>query len=190
MIPITLFKEFVYCPRIAYYKLFSISEPVTESMKYAKTVTAMDIRLAEAVKAFIAEEFSLVLEAFVESKTLGLSGRVDAVALTSSEVIPIEIKLDTSPEKVKRYAFHHIAQIAAYAIAVEESFKKPVKRVLIVSIEGGAAFEFKVNPALRELIYRLSKELWRVVEEEKIPRPTTSKRKCGACFYRKLCSRV
>jgi CRISPR-associated protein Cas4 len=159
-------------------------------MRYAKAVTPSELRLAEVAKQFISEEFTLVLEAPVESKSLGLCGKVDAVAITSSEAVPIEIKLETSPEKVKRLATHHLVQVIAYAIAVEETFKKPVWRALIVSSEGGAAFEIRVGPVLRERVYRLVKELWRVVEEERLPRPTPSVRKCSACFYKKFCSRL
>jgi CRISPR-associated protein Cas4 len=159
-------------------------------MMYAKAVTPSELKLGEIVRRFVEEDFTLVLEAFVESKSLGLCGKVDAVALTSSEAVPIEVKLETSPEKVKRFAIHYLVQVIAYAIAVEETFRKPVKRALIVSTEGGAAFEVRVGSALREHVYRLVRELWRVVEEERLPRPTTSTRKCSACFYRKFCSRL
>jgi hypothetical protein len=77
------------------------------------------------------------------------------------------------PEKVKRLATHHLVQVIAYAVAVEETFKKPVWRALIVSSEGSAAFEIRVGPVLREHVYRLVKELWRVVEEERLPKPYT-----------------
>jgi CRISPR/Cas system-associated exonuclease Cas4 (RecB family) len=73
------------------------------------------------------------------------------------------------PEKVKKLATHHLVQVIAYAVAVEETFKKPVWRALIVSSEGSAAFEIRVGPVLRERVYRLVKELWRVVEEERLP---------------------
>jgi CRISPR-associated exonuclease Cas4 len=159
-------------------------------MRYAKVVTPSQMQLMELVKPFIKEQFTLVFEAPVVSRTLGLWGKVDAVALTKSESIPVEVKLETSPEKLKKMALHHIVQVIAYAVAVEETFKLPAKRALIVSVEGGTAFEFSVSPALRELVYRLSKELWRVVEEEKIPRPTPVKKRCSACFYRKFCSRL
>jgi len=159
-------------------------------MVYAKAVTPSELRLAEVVKQFVGDEFTLVLEAPVESKSLGLCGRVDAVAVTSLEAVPIEVKLEASPEKVKKLATHHLAQVVAYAIAVEETFRRPARRALIVSIEGGTAFEVRVGPVLREHVHRLAKELWRVVEEEKLPRPTASTRKCSACFYKKFCSRL
>jgi len=186
--PITLVKEFVYCPRIAYYKIFSLREPATESMRYAKSVAPSRAQIVETVKKFVSEEFTLVLEAAVESKTLGFWGMVDAVALTDSEALPIEIKLVSSPEKIKRFALHHLAQIVAYAIAVEETYRKPASRALVISLEPPVAFEVRIGPGLRGYIYRIAREFWDMVKNEKIPRATASRRRCGACFYKKFCS--
>jgi CRISPR-associated exonuclease Cas4 len=159
-------------------------------MRFAKTATPTLVELVEIVKNFIEEEFTLLFEVPVKSRSLGVWGKVDAVAITKSEAIPIEIKLTTSPEKLKRFAIHHVVQIVAYALAVEETFRLPVRRVLVVSVEGNTVFQFTVNPSFREYVYRLSRELRRVVEDEKIPSPTPSRRRCRACFYRKFCSRL
>jgi len=159
-------------------------------MRYAKTVAVSKSVLAEIVRRYISEEFELLLEVPVESRKLGVVGRVDAVAVAILEAIPIEIKLDTSPRKMKRFSYHHLAQVVAYAIAVEETFRKPVRKALIISSEGNTVFEITIGLSLREYIYRLSKELMKIVEEEKIPRPTSNKKKCKTCFYRKFCFNI
>ncbi|MEL9941026.1 MAG: CRISPR-associated protein Cas4 [Ignisphaera sp.] len=187
LIPITLLKEFVYCPRLAYYKYFNFVEPATESMRYAKQVRPSAIEISKTISTFVKDSCELELERYVESPRLGLRGYVDALAICDKEAIPVEVKLSSSPEALKRYSLHHIVQLVAYAIAVEETIRKPVYRAIVVSLEPPTAFQIVLSPALREHVYRVARELHRMIEQESFPRPTAKKRKCSACFYKKMC---
>ncbi len=169
--------------------MFSVYEPPTESMQYSKNLTLKYNEIVEIVNQNLGSGYSVFVEVFVKSKKIGVVGKVDAVAINSLEAVPIEVKLNTSPEKLKKIALHHLAQCIAYCIAVEETFKKQVNRFLLVSLEPRAVYEIKVGVALREFIYRISKEIDKMIAEEKMPTQTPSKRKCAACFYRKICIR-
>ncbi|MEM2388797.1 MAG: CRISPR-associated protein Cas4 [Ignisphaera sp.] len=187
--PITIVKEYVYCPRIAYFKLFTVFEPPTESMMYARESRPSPQDIHSAIKHMIRDSCSIEIERYVYSNSAGVHGYADAVALCAEEAIPIEVKLRSSPIAVKRFALHHIVQIVAYAIAVEETFKKPVYRAFILSLEPRTVFEVKISLNFRELVYRVVKELHKMVLDEEVPRPTPSKAKCGLCFYRGVCVR-
>lgn len=183
-----MIKEYVYCPRIAYFKMFTVSEPPTESMIYAKESKPSPQSIRDAVKHMVDDSCCIEVERYVYSNRIGVHGYVDAVALCAKEAVPIEVKLRSSPRAVKRFALHHVAQIAAYAIATEETFGKPVYRAIVLSLEPRSAFEVRVSPNIRELVYRAVKELQRMVLDERVPRPTSSRARCGVCFYRGVCT--
>lgn len=75
-IPISMIKEYTYCPRQAYLKIMIMKEPPTESMKYAKQT-----QNAETITKTIKElgiQGEVKLEVPVKSTSLGIIGRVDA----------------------------------------------------------------------------------------------------------------
>lgn len=89
-LPVTILKEYAYCPRIAYYKLYSVSEPPTESMIYGKIVASKD-RLKEILeKAGLKGD--VLLDVKVSSRRLGVTGIVDAVIINGTRAKIIEVK--------------------------------------------------------------------------------------------------
>ena len=182
-LPITLLKEFVWCPRIAYLKYYTLPEPATESMlfpNYSRVELLSILRNAGI-------EGDIVMELPVESKSLRLSGRIDAVAIAPSEATPIEIKLYTSRKSIYSKSRHHLVQIAAYSIALEETLRKPVYKAVVVSLTNRRVFTIAITPRLRENVRRLAIELHKYIENEILPPPTPTKTRCTPCFYRKIC---
>lgn len=165
-----------------------LSEPSTESMKYAKQIKLSSQELLNIVKhVFSDDECCVEVDRYVYSIKLKIHGYVDAVVLCSKEVVPIEIKLRSSSKELKRYALHHVVQLVSYAIAAEEVFKKPVYRAIIISLEPRSMFEIKISSVVRELVYRFVKELHKMIENEKLPTPTPHRNKCSMCFYNNVC---
>ncbi|MEM4683093.1 MAG: CRISPR-associated protein Cas4 [Ignisphaera sp.] len=190
MIPITIIKEYTYCPRIAYFKIFTILEPPTESMMYARESRPSLQNIYEAIKHKLSDRCCIEVDRYVYSNRLGIHGYVDALAICDKEAIPIEIKLRSSPKAIKRYALHHVVQLVSYAIAVEETINKPVYRAIILSLEPRSVFEIAISPNIREIVYRSVKEIHKMIAEEKLPRSTPSKTRCSICFYRNICINV
>jgi CRISPR-associated exonuclease Cas4 len=183
MIPIILVKEYAYCPRIAYFKYFTVWEPPTDSMNYAKLVKANLQRLLQSHGI----EGTLYTEYPVRSKSLGIYGRVDAVVVADKRVHVVEVKLDTSKSRMKRKAFHHLVQLAAYAIAAEETFHKPLGRAMIAVLSRNKIIEVPVTPRLRKTVVSIVNELRRYIIEQKLPPRTPRRQRCNSCFYRKFC---
>lgn len=183
-------KEYAYCPRIAYFKMYTIFEVPTESMAYAKGLISSVQDVYEAVKHRLGNECSIEIDRYVRSRSLGIHGYVDALAICPREAVPIEIKLRSSPKAVKRFALHHLVQLVGYAIAVEETLEKPVYRAIVLSLEPRSVFEIAVSPRIREMVYRCVKEVRRMFEEERVPRPTSSRARCSTCFYKSICVRT
>jgi len=185
LIPAVLLKEFAYCPRIAFYKYFSVWEPPTESMRAAKGYSKLDLlRLLRSYEV----EGDVYAEYPVCSKLLGVCGRADAIVDCGRWLAVVEVKLDTSKSRLRGKAFHHLIQLTAYVIASEETLRKPVGRAFIAVPSRWELIEVSITPALRQTVARLAEELRRYIEEEKPSPKTPVKSRCMHCFYRGVCA--
>lgn len=182
-IPIVLVKEYAYCPRMAFYKYFTMWEVPTKSMTYPSYTKLYLVSLlrGHGVKG------DVQMECLVRAKSLGIHGKVDAVVVNEGRVYVIEVKLCTSKAKLKEKAFHHLVQVIAYAIACEETFKKPVEKAMIVVLSTERVIELGIKPRFRKLVIDMINEFRRYIEEERLPPRTSRKTKCYNCFYSKFC---
>ena len=182
-IPIVLVKEFAYCPRIAFYKYFTVWEPPTESMKFPQYTK---LYLARLLKSY-GLEGDIYMEHPVRSKSLGVYGKVDAVVVDNNKLYVVEVKLDTSKSRLKKRGFHHLLQLAAYTIAAEETFHKPVSKSLIAVLSKEEVIETSMSPNIRRTLINVANEMRRYLEQEKLPQKTSLRTRCSHCFYRKVC---
>ncbi|MEM4862842.1 MAG: CRISPR-associated protein Cas4 [Candidatus Nezhaarchaeales archaeon] len=182
-VPIVLVKEYAYCPRIAFYKYFTLHEPPTKSMEYLRYTK---LYLAKVLRGH-GVEGEIFMERLVRSESLGVYGRVDAVVDEGRRVHVVEVKLCTSKAKLRR-SLHLLLQLTAYVVACEETFKKPIGKAMVVVLSTGRVVEVGVTPRLRRMVVDTIKELKRYVEEEKLPPRTPGRAKCYHCFYNKFCA--
>ncbi|ABW02326.1 CRISPR-associated protein Cas4 [Caldivirga maquilingensis] len=81
---------------------------------------------------------------------------------------------------------HQLAQVVAYALAVEETLKVTVDEAVMISVNGGLT-RFKITPWLRNWIINELGSLRSMINRQELPKPTIDKAKCSACFYRSIC---
>ena len=180
-LPVTLLREYAWCPRAAFYKMHGLWEPTTWSMKRG----SYDAALLQDILRAHGLEGKLLLEHTLESRSLGLRGRVDALLLTEEEVAPVEAKRRTG-RRGSRYQ-HHRLQAVAYCIAAEETLERPCRKALIVDVERGKVRIFKVTPAVRRLVHEAAEQLWSIARGEALPEATPRRQRCSACCYRGIC---
>ena len=185
-IPISMIKEYVYCPRQAYLKIMIMNEPQTESMKYAKqTVNTKEV-LAIVKKQGLQGEVRL--EVPVKSTKLGIIGKVDAVVISGDRAVVVEVKLNVGGKRKIYTKYNHIlAQAIAYTIAVEETMKVTVDEVIIINQEGEASITIKPTPSLRTWIKRIIQDLRNHMQNQQPPPKTINKAKCKACYFKSIC---
>ncbi|ADM27736.1 CRISPR-associated protein Cas4 [Ignisphaera aggregans DSM 17230] len=182
-IPIVLIKEYVYCPRIAFYKYFMYWEPPTESMKFARY---SKIDILKIVRGY-GIDGDIYMEYPVKSRSLGIYGKIDIVIDNGKRVSIAEIKLETSRARLWRKSYHHLIQLTAYTIATEETFHKPIDRTFIVTQIGGEIIEINISPNLRRTTINIVEEFKKYIQQQKPPPKTPMKTRCNHCFYRKIC---
>ncbi|WP_148678295.1 CRISPR-associated protein Cas4 [Vulcanisaeta distributa] len=185
-IPISMIKEYTYCPRQAYLKIMMMKEPPTESMKYAKQTQNTET-ITKTIKE-LGIQGEVKLEAPVKSTSLGIVGRTDAVVINGNRAVIIETKLNTGSKKKLYTKYNHIlAQATAYAIAVEETMKVTVDKIIIINQEKQTTITIKPTPNLRTWIKRTIQDMKKHIQNQEPPPKTTNKAKCKACYFKDIC---
>ncbi len=122
---ITDLKQYIYCPRIFYYHAcLPHIRPVTFKMEAGIAAHTDEPKRAarRSLERFGGPEGRREFEVAVMSAALGLSGQVDEVVDTGTELIPIDYKL------ARKASYHFEVQLAAYALLLEESRKTMITR--------------------------------------------------------------
>lgn len=178
-LPISLLKEYVYCPRAAYLEFFTNITYLTESMKEGKNITIDYIQR-------LTKERHIQIQPLVKSKTLKLYGFADVIQKQRNYIIVYEIKRisDITKKSLYKHHKHFLIQLIAYTIAAEETFKKTAKEAYIIAKD--KLIKVKMTPTLRKITYDYSKLLHQMITKEQEPTPRKTS-KCNYCKMRKLC---
>ena len=180
---VTDIKHYAYCPVIIYITHFlGVREEATEYMKYGSEIETKDIVTA-AVKMVKAKR---ILRSIQVSSRLGFSGVVDYLLVTRfNEYVPMEIKWSEIEDKAR---VDHVLQLAAYSIAIEETFNTVVKLALIhyVRGSGGVFVRVHVTQPLRDRVIGALNEMRRISGGD-LKGVRVNRRRCISCNYRAYC---
>lgn len=124
-------------------------------------------------------EFSL------ENRELNLKGKVDKIELLEGYYYPIEFKSGKPP--VKGVWKSHALQIAAYAILIEEEFKKEVPVGFVDYLQIGERRTVIFNNPLMEELFNALSMMNSILEGGYAPEIVQNPNKCRACDYADFC---
>ena len=193
LLPVSLIKQYYFCPRIIYFtEVLGVRERITEDMISGREehdrLASLDLRR----KTLLGRRKEKVIRHWVRlevaSERLGLTGVIDLVVLTEGGLAVVEYKRSRPP---RRPPMGHICQAVAYAMLVEEHFKKPVRRFYIRYDDGNSArtFEFTLTKELRDHVMWAVERIRSIIRGEWLPRPER-KEKCVNCGYYRICRGV
>lgn len=167
-------KQYVYCPVIPWLiRNYGVREPETYSMSKGKQERESRLQIVSALGL----EPPIRFDVSLYSPRLRLAGVVDAVAGTRRLSV-VEVKL--YPRKTYR---HFKAQLMTYALLVEQLIG-PTRHAILLLSDRQLKWDV-TSDTLREA-ERLIASLRLTVESEKPPLPRKDKR-CGSCWYKRLC---
>lgn len=126
-----------------------------------------------------------MVEFSLESRSIGLRGKVDKIEIEEGIYYPIEVKTGIPP--VKGVWKPHALQLTAYAILMEESFKREVPIGFVDYVQVGERKPVIISQKLREEFYNTFNELESMILEGYVPEATPSSRKCNKCEFKKFC---
>ena len=175
--PVSLVKDYTYCPAIPWIReILGYVEPRTPSMETA--------RIDADAKEAIAEELGLPrpwrIEVPVRGRSLPLSGVVDIIA-GERRLTVVEAK---AYRRRIEWSRHFRIQLLVYAYLVNEAIG-PVREAILYM--AGRAYRIPVTRERLDEARRAAEAALRSLESEEPPRPRQPWRKCGYCWYRRVC---
>ncbi|GGP20802.1 CRISPR-associated protein Cas4 [Thermocladium modestius] len=183
MLTVTDIKHYAYCPVIIYINRFlGINEEETEYMKLGQEVE-MESMLAPAIR--MVRAVKLMRSVSVKSRA-GFNGIVDFVLITKhGEYVPLDVKWSNVAGRARP---DHVLQLAAYALAIEESFDTVVKLGLLYYITGseGKFIKIYITSSLKAQVVNALNRIKKIASGE-LGEVRINKRKCNGCNYRQHC---
>lgn len=181
-------KQYVYCPRILYYHtVLPQVRPITYKME-AGIAAQQQVEAREkrrSLRAYGLQSGRRYFNVPLYAPLLGLSGSVDMVVETETELIPIDFK------NAKREGAHYRLQLMAYGQMLETADPKStrtVKRGFLYLIPQRKAVAVPFTRALRRRLAESIEQLQHMAEKQQMPTPTKHTSRCVDCEFRRFCN--
>lgn len=181
-------KQYEYCPRIVFYNtVMPVERKTTVKMERGRDE---EFRLDALEKRRTLKRYDLAagvrrFHVWLESKRLGLSGKLDLLIISSQGYFPVDFKYSRG-----RPHRNHLFQLAGYALLVEEAFQThvetgfvyllPIQEVVAVSLTEGLK---------QEALSRLT-TMRTMIDEQFLPQATEVRSRCEDCEFRNYCGDV
>ncbi len=181
-------KQYVYCPRVAYYHLaLPAVRPVTYKMRHGieQQNAAEDREQRRSLRTYGLKAGERTFNVPLWSARLGLSGELDMLITTDEELIAVDYK-DTA-----KVGAHFRLQLMAYGQLLEENqAERAVRRGFLYLIPLRKAVEVSFTPGLRRELATALVELRAMALVQRVPEPTSHRGRCVDCEFRRFCNDV
>lgn len=184
-IPINLIRQWCYCPRVVFYQ-----ELLTMAVKRPRWVQqGSDFHQHEEklwrrrdLSRFNLESGERYHNLSLASKKLGLHGIADMGIETEDQVFAIEFKLTAHAQKRG-----DVLQLTAYAMLMEEHFKKTAKVGIIVG-KGKKLYKISMTNTLREAVIDTAHKIRQMLLRGLKPESDATVTQCCNCEYLNHCN--
>jgi CRISPR-associated exonuclease Cas4 len=194
LLEVTDLKQYTCCPRIVYYRYcLPRIRPITYTMEegircHEEEETREERR---SLRNYGLTSGERIYRLPLQSRKLGLTGRVDLAIATPSREAPgakaIVVEYKLSEQKA---GSHFTLQLAAYALLIEEAWGLPVDQGFLYSIPLRKAEPVAITQHLRRKVIQTVAQIRQIVESEIMPSPPGSLRRCVTCEFRRFCNDV
>ncbi|MCS7087371.1 MAG: CRISPR-associated protein Cas4 [Thermoflexales bacterium] len=193
-------KQMGYCERLIYYEYclpaLRVARPPLVQLGAACGKHVEQLELRRSLRKYGLHEGTRHMQVWLESETLSLCGQLDMLIETPQALIPVDFKDSeaveaSTPRRMAPTLFHQWKlQLAAYAMLVEEQWRRPVERGFIFVIPRRRAYAVQVDAGLRAEVQARLAAMRTIVEREQLPPSTLHRARCRDCEYRRFCNDV
>jgi len=85
---------------------------------------------------------------------------------------------------------NHRVQLAAYALLVEETFRRPVPQGFVYLVPRKEVVAVQIEEADRSEVIRILGEVREMISRERMPGPTPVRVRCETCEYQNYCADI
>jgi len=181
--------EHLYCPRFTYF-MNCLNIPQHEELRY-KVLKGREIheRRSSENRDYLRKKIgctSKAISVYMASPQIRVRGIVDEVLeLSDGTMAPLDYKY----AEFSDYTFRtHKFQSVIYAMLIEDTYKRPVKKGFICYVKDGSSLkEVVYKPSDFEEAHALLSEIFDVISKGYYPKKTKFQNRCIDCCYRNIC---
>ena len=183
-------KQYTYCPRILYYHtVLPQVRPLTYKMEAGIAAHAREEgrEKRRQLRTYGLRDGQRRFNVPLYNPQVGLSGEVDMVIETETELIPVDYK------NAKRVGPHFRLQLMAYGRLLQTADPKSelaVNRGFLYLIPTRTAVEVSFTAARRRQLERALRTMHAVATRQQMPAPTRKRGRCVDCEFRRFCNDV
>jgi len=185
MININLVRQYLFCPRIVYFNLFTNIKPVyPKQVSFGVEYHFLQEKLSKnrKFKKLNIQYNEVILDKFFESEKYGIQGKVDIAFISKDEVVPMEFK-----NILKKPSFSYIMQVVGYGLLLEENYNKDFKRGFVIYGNNLKFYSFFMDDRLKSKFFNIISEIKNIENNGLFPNSSASDNKCLQCEYLNFC---
>lgn len=181
-------KQWGYCPRIVFYQYaMPVSSRPTFKMEAGQAAQECLERLEKrrGFRRYGLEQAQRHFDLWLVSESLGLSGKLDLLLEAPLGLFPVDFKLSTQQPH-----HNHLLQLAGYALLVGERWGRPVETGFIYLVPRQEVVELELGAGAKQEARDRLAEIRVMIARQRIPPPTSVRRRCDDCEFRNYCADV
>lgn len=188
-IPISMLRQYIFCPRIPYFYLVRQITPaekiwVRQGVDEHSRQCMLNKRRNLSRYGIDSEEWTITHNHELYGEQVSLHGICDAIISTPTEDVILEFK---STENLFNYAGSSV-QLCAYALCYEEMSSRTIRRGFILYGKKGKCHEVNFNEILREKVIKTKDEILKMINTGTLPDSPAESNKCSQCEFFNFCS--
>ncbi len=178
-------KQYHYCPRVVYFQyVLPVDRKTTYKMEKGRVAQSEieELESRRKLKKYGLGKGKRTFNPWVRSPKFGLSGKLDLLIETESELFPVDFKF-TQGRPYK----NHLFQLGGYALILADQFARPVRKGFIYLIPQKDAVVFDLDEELKRACMECLRAIRTMIREERFPDPPVQRSKCVDCEYQNYC---
>lgn len=187
MIALNLFRQYIFCPRIVYFKVLTDINPhypyyVKEGNEYHDKQELLSKN--RKFKKLNIDFDEKILNSYFEDKGYDICGIVDLAIYNEIEIYPIEFKLNLT----KNIPLGHKLQLYGYGLLLSKEFNKISNRGFIIYSNNSKAKEIEFNASLKNEFFKVLDSIKKIIDNGNMPFSSATENKCSQCEYINFCN--
>lgn len=180
--------HYTFCPRVLFYETcLTQIRPRTAMMDIGKEEHEEEEFRAKrrTFTAYELEEGKRDFRVHLKSERLNLMGILDELVTTpTGAMYPVEYKFSNSVRE------QHRIQLAGYGLLLQDQFGISVSHGFIYLIPKRKTVKVPLGEARYAELEGIIRQIWEIIERERMPPPTPDRAKCPSCEFRRFCNDV
>jgi len=186
MITISDLKQYLYCPRIIYWRIVQpVNVAPTFKMKWGKKKHEKEKikEVRRKINRYGVPEGERFFELSLDDGFL--SGKIDmAIHKTDPEEwIPVEFKFTRD-----KYRLNHIVQLLGYAALLENNYGTTVRKGFLLYPRLGKLEKIDISSKDMKKVYSTVEGVRKIIVNQEFPEGSKNLKRCNECEYLLFCN--